>query len=299
MPIIGRDSGMTIREALVKGTQILNAAKIETPAVDAGVMLCHVLGCDRTWLYAHGGEDLDKNASEKYSLHLSRRCTGMPVQYITGKQEFMGLDFHVAQGVLIPRPDTEVLVETALELGRQKKQGVKILEIGTGSGCIPVSIAYYLKNSFVLAADISEKALEIARMNAIKHGVSGRIEYIRSNLFKKIEMSGFDMIVSNPPYIRSGEIPGLQREVRDFEPGLALDGGEDGLDFYRSIARSAPAYLKEKGNLAFEVGIHQAEQVARLMESRFEEVAVKKDLAGIGRVVIGTLKSRLYTKFKI
>ena len=280
---------MTISEALVKGTKILNNAKIEAPAVDAGVMLCHVLERDRTWLYTHGDENLDINASQKYSSLLSKRCTGMPVQYITGRQEFMGLDFHVNRCVLIPRPDTEILAEAAIEIGKKKIHTLKILEIGTGSGCIAVSLAYYLRNSFIIAADISEKALEIARMNALKHGVSGRIEYIRSNLFEKIDMSGFDFIVSNPPYAQRKEIPGLQREVRDFEPESALDGGEDGLDFYRSIIGRAPEYLKEKGILAFEVGIHQAKEVVRLMKGSFEDIAVKKDLAGIERVVMGKL----------
>ncbi|NJD01789.1 MAG: peptide chain release factor N(5)-glutamine methyltransferase [Ruminiclostridium sp.] len=280
---------MTIREALVNGTRILNNEKIEAPAVDAGVILCHVLECDRSWLYAHGAENLDTGASEKYSLLLFKRCSGMPVQYITGKQEFMGLDFHVNRNVLIPRPETEILAETVIELGKKSTRTLKVLEIGTGSGCIAVSIAYYLRNSFIMAADISEKALEIARMNTLKHGVSGRIEYIRSNIFDKIVMSGFDIIVSNPPYAKHMEIPGLQREVRDFEPELALDGGEDGLGFYRPIIGKAPEFLKENGNLAFEVGIHQAKEVVRLMKSSFSAINIKKDLAGIERVVLGRL----------
>lgn len=280
---------MTIREALVKGTKILNDAKIEAPAVDAGVMLCHVLDCDRTWYYVHGNENMDIKDLERYSFLLSKRCTGMPVQYITGKQEFMGLEFHVQQGVLIPRPETEILVEAVIEIGQKKSQALKILEIGTGSGCIAVSIAYYLRNSFIIAADVSEKALEIARLNALKHRVTGRIEYRRSNLFCKIDITEFDLIVSNPPYARSKEIPDLQREVRDFEPGLALDGGEDGLDFYRSIVKRAPEYLKAGGNLAFEVGIHQAKEVVELMKGRFSDITVKKDLAGIERVITGRL----------
>lgn len=278
---------MKVSEALRKGIGILNAAKIEAPAVDAGVMLCHVLQCDRTWLYSHPEGELDIPALERYSFLLSKRCAGMPVQYITGKQEFMGLSFQVDQSVLIPRPDTEILVEAVIALGKRKRRPLKILEIGTGSGCIAVSIAYYLKNCFIMAADISEKALEVARMNALKYHVSGRIEYIRSNLFERIEMSGFDVVLSNPPYVRRSEIPGLQREVRDFEPGLALDGGEDGLDFYKAIIKKAPSYLNLQGSLAFEVGIHQARDVARLMKEGFRDIAVKKDLAGIERVVVG------------
>lgn len=280
---------MTIREALVKGMEILKNSGIKAPAVDAGIILCHVLKRDRTWLYVHGDEYLDEYDMGRFSLLLSRRCTGMPVQYIIGKQEFMGLDFHVSPVVLIPRQDTEILVETVIELGSNSGHTLKILEIGTGSGCIAVSLAYYMKNSFVIATDISKKALEIARMNALEHGVSGRIEFIRSNLFDKIDMSGFDIIVSNPPYLRCCEIPTLQREVRDFEPELALDGGEDGLDFYRLIIRKAPEYLKEKSNLVFEVGINQTSNILRLLTVRFKDISVKKDLAGIDRVVTGKL----------
>lgn len=281
---------MTIREAQVIGTEILKNVNIGAPAVDAGVMLCHVLGCDRARLYAHADDYIDKCAMEKYSLLLSKRCTGMPVQYITGRQEFMGLDFHVSTDVLIPRPDTEILVETVIEGGKKYGHALKILEIGTGSGCIAVSLAFYLKNSFVIAADISERALEIARMNALRHGISEKIEFIRSNLFDKIDMTGFDIIVSNPPYIKRQEIHGLQKDVRDFEPLLALDGGDDGLDFYRRIIKKSPEFLKSNGILAFEVGIHQAQIVVKLMKNCFEEVVVNKDLAGIERVVSGKYK---------
>ncbi len=280
---------MTVREALAKGTDILRNAGIEAPAVDAGVMLCHVLDCDRTWLYAHGEEEMDAAGMEKYAFALSKRSSGMPVQYVTGRQEFMGLDFHVGPGVLIPRQDTEIIVERAIEIGRGFGSGVKILEIGTGSGCIAVSLAYFLKDCFVAAVDVSEKALEIARLNAISNGVAGRIEFIRSNLFDSLHMSGFDMIVSNPPYIRHEEILQLERKVRDFEPLLALDGGMDGLAFYRRITAKAPGFLKEKGYLAFEVGIDQAADVANLMKGCFAGITIAKDLAGIERVVTGQL----------
>lgn len=281
---------MTIREALVKGTEILKNAGIEAPVIDAGVMLCYVIKCDRTWLYAHDDEYLDGSKYEEYSLLLFKRCKGMPVQYITGRQEFMGLDFHVEPGVLIPRHDTEILVETVTGLGNDMGNNLKILEIGTGSGCIAVSLAYYISYSFVTAVDISETALDIARFNAIKHGVAGRIAFMRSNLFEKVNITGFDIIVSNPPYLQRREIPALQKEVRDFEPVLALEGGEDGLDFYRSIIEKAPLYLKQRGCLALEAGINQADSIKGLMKRSFEDICIKKDLAGIDRVVYGKVK---------
>ena len=191
---------------------------------------------------------------------------------------------------MIPRADTEILVEAVIEISKIKKHPLKILEIGTGSGCIAVSIAYYLKNTFIVASDISQKALEIARTNAIKHGVCKRVEFIKSDLFDNLKIHGFDFIISNPPYIMRKEIAYLQPEVKDYEPRTALDGGVDGLDFYRGISQKAPLYLKAGGILAFEVGINQAAEVSGLLGRGFSEIKIQKDLAGIDRVVMGKLK---------
>lgn len=280
---------MTVRDALGRGTTILNSAGIGTPGADAGVMLCHVMGCDRAYLYAHGLDKLDNEIYEKYALLLTRRCSGMPVQYIVGRQEFMSLDFHVTPDVLIPRQDTEILVEAVLEYGKKSYTDLKILEIGTGSGCIAISLAFFMKRSFVVATDISSRALEIARWNAMYNSVNKRIEFVHSNLFNTVNMTGFDFIISNPPYIRTDEINTLQREVKDFEPLQALDGGMDGLFFYRNMIKAVPGYLKRRGVLVLEVGIDQAGDVSKLMAQYFTEISVIKDLSGIERVVTGIL----------
>lgn len=280
---------MTIREALVRGTEILNNAGVETPGADAGVMLCHIINCDRAFLYAHGGDVFDNNAAEKFTFYLQKRCSGMPVQYITGKQEFMSLEFHVTPDVLIPRHDTEILVETVMKYAHSLKRGIRILDIGTGSGCIAVSLARYIRNCLVVAVDISQKALDIARFNAIKNGVCRSIEFVRSNLFENISFECFDIIVSNPPYIKPDVIMQLRREVKDFEPINALDGGLDGLMYYRRITKYATCYLKAGGLLAYEVGIGQSSDVAKLMGYHFKGITSIKDLNGIDRVVTGCL----------
>jgi protein-(glutamine-N5) methyltransferase, release factor-specific len=281
---------MTIREAFIKGTEMLKKSGIETPVADAGVMLCNAAGCDRAYIYAHGDDTLESHSDEIYAIFLAKRCSGMPVQYIVGKQEFMSLDFHIENGVLIPRQDTEILTEAVIEHCKHYKGIIKILEIGTGSGCIAVSIAKYISNCFVVATDISSKALEIASFNAHKNKVNNKIHFIKSNLFSGINMGCFDVIVSNPPYISTEEISTLQREVRDYEPLQALDGGLDGLDYYRNITGEAPGRLKKNGLVAFEVGIGQAIAVAGLMRRYFQDISIVKDLSGIDRVVKGYQK---------
>lgn len=280
---------MTVKEALKKGTELLNNAEIETPGADAGVMLCSILDKERAFLYAHGEDELDCGAMENYSIHIFMRSAGMPIQYITGKQEFMSLDFKVTPDVLIPRQDTEVLVEAIIEYAKKSDRSMRILDIGTGSGCIAISLAKYLRNSFIVAADISRKALDIAKLNAISNGVCGNIEFVQSNLFQNIHFRGFDVIVSNPPYIKPSEIIKLQREVKDYEPLCALDGGTDGLYFYKNISNSAPAYLRNGGILAFEAGINQAGEISGLLKQHFNRIIIVKDLSGIERVVIAEL----------
>lgn len=312
---------MNYSEAYRKGIGILRSANIEAPAAEAGVLLCYFAKCDRAFLYAHGDKELDGSLSDAYMRALDKRAGGYPLQYITGSQEFMSLPFEVGQGVLIPRQETEVLVETVIAFCRQKR--VRILDMGTGSGCIAVSLARYLPDSSVAAADSMQDALDIARRNALSNGVADRILLIRSNLFENVRAAVhpderfskgygtheyetqelFDVIVSNPPYIRSGDIQRLQREVCTHEPLTALDGGDDGLHFYREIVKAAPLYLKEGGMLAFETGYDQAADVAELLSvpspgvhegvsarhSCFRDIRIYKDLAGIDRVVTGIL----------
>lgn len=304
---------MTLAEAYRKGTHILRTADIDAPAADAGVMLCHVAKCDRAYLYAHGDLELEDGLLREYILLLKRRALGHPLQYLTGLTQFMSLSFEVEPGVLIPRQDTELLVETVIDFCKAKSpdRGLRILDIGTGSGCIAVSLAYYVPGSTVVAIDKMSAALQIAQRNACLNGVDSRIVFVQSDLFESFQaeqMPSFDVIVSNPPYVCSSDIKGLQQEVRDHEPIEALDGGSDGLFFYREIIRTAPGYLADGGILAFETGYNQADAVVALMSgetqvsdnkfaedspaekarlSCFDSIRIQKDLAGIDRVVTG------------
>lgn len=284
---------MTINEAFRKGTGILKNAGNEAPANDAGVLLCHAIKRGRTFLYSHGTDELDGELLERYAALLEKRAGGVPLQYLIGFQEFMSLPFKVSRDVLIPRQDTEILVEAVIKLCREKYAGrAGILDIGTGSGCIAVSLAYYMPEAAVTAADLMPEALAAAMENARQNGVADRIRFVESNLFGGIEGGRFEIIVSNPPYIRSEDIAKLPKEIRCHEPAAALDGGPDGLDFYRAILAEAPAFLKEEGMLCFETGYDQAAEVAAFMKESFGEIKIIKDLAGIDRVVVGKSRKR-------
>lgn len=286
---------MTVREALRTGTEMLKSANIEAPAVDAGVILCHILKCSNVYLYAHDDKVLSEVEARNFLKSIENRMEGMPVAYIIGHREFMSLDFKVTPFVLIPRPETEILVETVISYARQMQAGnsngyrhINILDIGTGSGCIAISLAYYLGDCRVTAVDISDKALEIAMDNACANGVKNKIIFIKSDCFSNIDESGlFHVIVSNPPYISVQDMDCLQEEVKKYEPVSALNGGIDGLDFYRRIISDAPQYLHSNGMLAFEVGYNQAEKVSHLMEEHFNSIRKIRDLSGIYRVVTG------------
>lgn len=283
-----KENKVILKDAFTEGINKLKLSNIDAPVITAGAILCNILGCERTYLYTHDDYILSKDEYERYCDALKRRIEGEPLQYIIGSQEFMSLDFIVSPDVLIPRQDTEILVEYIIEFVSQKDK-VSILDIGTGSGCIAISLAHYIKNSRVVAVDISKGALKIARKNAQNCGVEERIVFIESNLFENVPIQKFDIIVSNPPYIPNQVIAGLDRQVKDFEPKIALDGGEDGLDFYRRIVKESVDFLKPKGLLAFEVGFDQAQEVAKIMESSYRDIKLQKDLAGIERVVTGIL----------
>ncbi|NLK87296.1 MAG: peptide chain release factor N(5)-glutamine methyltransferase [Clostridiaceae bacterium] len=283
---------MTYGEAYKEGIRILRGAGIEAPANDAGVLLCHAAKCDRTFIYAHGDELLEDVTDRVYHQMLEKRAGGWPLQYLTGIQEFMSLTFEVQPGVLIPRQDTELLVEIVLEHCTKSKgtvNTVDILDLCTGSGCIAVSLAYHYPACMVTASDIMPATLKAASGNAKRNGVADRISFIQSDLFNSIPEDEYDVIVSNPPYIRTDDLSALQREVKDHEPVEALDGGPDGLHFYRSIIASSTGYLRIGGMLAFETGYDQAAEVAALMarDERYEAVRVFKDMNGIDRVVAG------------
>lgn len=287
---------MNINECMQHAAKILKDSDIETPALEAGVMLSHVLKCGRAYLFAHGERELSRAEQDLLDRMTEQRAAGIPLQYILGETEFMSLTFKVSPAVLIPRQDTELLVEKCIGLVNginffvKKELPVRVLDMCTGSGCIAVSIAHYCPESVVVACDVSRDALDIAKANSELNGTRNRVEFRHGDLFSSLDSEQrFEIITSNPPYIESAVIAGLQREVRDHEPMLALDGGADGLEFYRKIIRQAPDYLKEHGWVVLEIGYNQGSAVAKLMEDRFCKIEIVRDLANNDRVVAGQL----------
>lgn len=286
---------MNIKEFLKYAAEALKNSDNEAPVFEAGVMLCHVLKCDRAYLYSHDDRELEKEQLAELNRMVGERVRHVPLQYLTGRTEFMSLAFAVSPAVLIPRQDTEILAEKCIELvramGSETRAGIRVLDMCTGSGCIGISIARECPGCRVTACDISQAALEIAKLNAKCAGVQDRLEFRPGNLFEALEgRPVFDLIVSNPPYIETEVVDGLQKEVRDFEPHIALDGGKDGLDFYRRIVAGAPEYLPDGGYLAFEIGYNQGERVKELMERDFTDIQILKDLGGNDRVVYGRIR---------
>ena len=278
----------TIGEALREGKLRLKAAGKEAYAFEAELLMEKAAGLNRTALFLRGEEYLSEEVLAVYEGFLVEREQGRPTQYILGEWEFMGLPFHVGEGVLIPRGDTEVLVETILE--KQQAEPLKsILDIGTGSGCIPISLGHYGKFEKIMAVDISSKALGYATKNAAENNI--KIDFYESDLFSNVpaEWQGrLDAIVSNPPYIPKKDIEELMTEVKDFEPMNALDGGEDGLDFYRAIVEQGRDWLKEGGWLFFEIGYDQGEALLSLLnEFGYTDTEIRQDLAGLDRVAMG------------
>ena len=280
--------GMTIRVALKEGTKQLKEIT-EASWLDASLVLSYVLGCEKWYLTAHDNEVMDEQKLKEYFDLIEKRLRGVPVQYIIMKQEFMSFNFFVNGSVLIPRPDTEILVEEVIRYisTLPKETTIHILDIGTGSGCIPISIAKFAENTRFKAVDISKEALEVAEKNASILGVAERIEFIQSDLFQRIGEDYFDIIVSNPPYIPTKVIESLQVEVRKYEPEKALDGGEDGLHYYRRIIAEGFKYLKPGGILAMEIGYDQAEEIKRIIDDfkDYNNFRVIKDLGGRDRVI--------------
>ena len=275
---------MTFREAISFGERQLNDVGIVDAKNDAWLLLTFVCKIDRTFYYVHMDEQMSIEQQAEYENVINKRAEHVPLQYITGEQEFMGNSFHVNESVLIPRQDTETLVEESLKLVRP---GMKVLDMCTGSGCILISILKNVVDVEGFGYDISKQALNVAKENAKLNNVIATFE--PSDLFEKVTDT-FDVIVSNPPYIPTAVIGTLMPEVAVYEPIQALDGKEDGLYFYRKIITSASDYLKENGKLLFEIGHDQGESVSNLMrEAGYKDVRVVKDLAGNDRVVIGGL----------
>ena len=291
----------SIREILKKAAdKLIESRNTNTPVLDAELLLLHVLKqsgmeFDRIKLLTQSGYLVDERAAGKYMSLIDERSKGKPVQYITQKQEFMGFELFVKEGVLIPRADTETVVEKVLE----KASGMNkpnIIDMCTGSGAIAVSLAGNIPDGRVWAADISDIALECCRINAARYGFEKRIRVIKSDLFENIREEGLigntDVIVSNPPYIESEAIKGMDVNVRCYEPHLALDGGKDGLVYYRRIVNDASEFLKHNGIIAFEVGYDQGDRVKNIMEEsgHYEDINIEKDLSGCDRCVWGRKK---------
>ncbi|MDE7447040.1 MAG: peptide chain release factor N(5)-glutamine methyltransferase [Lachnospiraceae bacterium] len=273
---------MEYRKLYDRGVSLLCEVKIEEAALDARLLLEEICGTDRNDLLVHGDRLVTEEQYNCYVNYIDMRRRHIPLQHILGYQEFMGLKFKVTPDVLIPRQDTETLVE---EVMRNLHDGMHILDMCTGSGCILLSLLRYSNDCVGVGCDLSEKALKVARENA--HELSLEAEFIQSDLFENV-CGKYEIIVSNPPYIPSGQISTLMEEVKDHDPLLALDGREDGLYFYREIIKKAGQYLHPGGMLFLEIGCSQAEDVCRYMkEADYKEVAVCKDLAGLDRVVSG------------
>ena len=280
---------MTIKQALSKGMIMLKSNKVESPKLKARLLLQYVLKLKREQIIIYDNKEITQQEGKAYMQSLEQLIKGVPLQHITNSQEFMKMNFYVNSDVLIPRPDTEILVEEVIKIGKEKKN-LTILDLCTGSGAIAVSIAKYLPSAKVYASDVSKKALEVAKTNAKNNEVEDKIEFINSDLFEKIE-GKFDIIVSNPPYIRTEVIKTLDKEVQK-EPMLALDGGKDGLDFYRKIVEGAYPHLKFDSYLCFEIGYDQKEEVTEIIKNGkvYSETYCKKDLYGNDRVIITRVK---------
>ena len=276
---------MAYREVYDLGRLKLAAAGIDDPDLDARLLLEYVCNTDRTVLYADPDRDISDDDLKRYDDLIAKRASHIPLQHLTGIQGFMGLDFCVNGDVLIPRADTEILVEEVL---KNLHDGMRILDMCTGSGCILLSLLHYSNGCVGTGVDISEKALEVARLNAGKLGIPA--DFIHSDLFENVE-GIYDIIVSNPPYIRTCEIEELMPEVRDHEPFMALNGKEDGVSFYRTIVKDSKDHLVQGGLLAVEIGCDEAAEVSGMMrDAGFVYVEVIKDLNGLDRVVTGRKK---------
>lgn len=274
---------MTIHSALLQGAKLLEDDSIAVPRLTAEVLLAHALGREREYLYAHPEEELSENAWIHYGRYLHQRLNGKPTQYIVGRQEFYGRDFRVTPDVLIPRPETEHLVEASL---KRICPDDRVLDVGTGSGAIAVTLA--LESAARLcASDVSLSALRIAVENALRLGAA--VDFIACDLASAVAARSIDLLVSNPPYVPRTDQPSLQREVRDYEPDVALYGGPTGLELYERLIEDAPRVLRPKGWLLFELGYNSLEPVRRMLRSRWTDINVEHDLAGFPRVLAARL----------
>jgi release factor glutamine methyltransferase len=292
--------GLQIKEILTVGENILKEAGDSDAKLDAEILLCHHIRYDSAKIFMNWTKEVDDDACEAYFASIQKRAEGTPTQYITGVQDFMGYAIKVDERALIPRADSEVLAEEVIAYLGKTKSAKTLLELCTGTGAISIAIAKKNASIKITATDISKDALALAQENVTKLGVEGTVTLTESDLFDKLKKGfkgrkpeKYDVIVANPPYIKTADLGGLQREIKEHEPMLALDGGEDGLNFYRRIIAEAPDYLTKKNAAIFlEIGYDQAEKVMKLIEDdgHYKEAKVTKDLAGHDRVVSATLK---------
>ena len=275
---------MTIKEILSKGMIMLKGNNVDSPKLKARLLLQYILKKPRQYLIVYDNEEVEKKEQWEYFVNIEKLTNGVPLQHITHQQEFMKMNFYVDENVLIPRPDTEILVEEVIKIANKINEP-KILDLCTGSGAIAISIAKNVPNAEVYAIDISSKAIEIAKKNAKELGA--KVKFVKSNLFNKLDKMKFDIIVSNPPYIKKDVMKSLSVEVKK-EPELALDGGIDGLDFYRKITKQAMEYLKFGSYLCYEIGYDQKDEVIDIInkQGNYSNTYCKKDLGGNDRVVI-------------
>lgn len=280
---------MTIREAIANATQLLTDAGIAEPRVTAQQLLAALLKKDRAYLITHSDDRLEPSIADQFQTWVTQRCRGVPLQYITGHEQFYGLDFLVTPDVLIPRPETELLVQEALL--RLQEPAPLIIDVGTGSGCLAITLAVHRPSCRVLALDISEAALRIARLNARRHHVEDRIEFLISDVFSGLTAKRMttkaDLIVSNPPYVAEHERDSLQREVREYEPSVALFAGSDGLAFHRRLLMESPAWLRPGGYLIMEMGFGQHQPMLELVDrSTWLIESIVPDLQAIERIIV-------------
>ncbi|MBA3439438.1 MAG: peptide chain release factor N(5)-glutamine methyltransferase [Pyrinomonadaceae bacterium] len=286
-PMTSNETPLTIAEAVQQAAAFLQDADIRESRREAGSIMAHTLRCDRTFLITHGDEDITPANFARFKGYVERRAAHEPPQYITGSQEFYGLDFEVTPDVLIPRPETELLVETALDL-LKGIQSPLICDVGTGSGCIIIALLHELSAARATGTDISSAALQVAARNAVRHHVRERLALVVSDCFTALDMTKakFNIIVSNPPYIAEASIAGLQREVRGFEPHVALTPGIDGLRIIRRLLNEAPGLLTAGGCLVFEIGFDQHEAVRGLIDPQvWMLLDICQDLQSIPRTV--------------
>lgn len=280
---------MNLKEILKYGKEELIKNNIEDASIIAKELAEYIFKITRAQMIANNDMEFSKDQTDNYINSIKKISTGIPIQYITNNQEFMNLNFYVDENVLIPQPDTETLVEEVINEYKEKK--CEILDLCTGSGAIAISLAKYINESNIVASDISMKALQIAKLNAEKNLVRKKIEYIESDMFNKIYKDDFDIIVSNPPYIKTKVIEKLDRQVKN-EPYIALDGGADGLKFYKIIIENAYKYIKNEGKVFLEIGYDQKNELINLFKenNHYENIYSKKDLGGNDRIIVATVR---------